>query len=437
VVAVIEPQAPDAAGGDGAPAQVAARPVTPLLAPRDGVPPVADTPEALARVVATIGAASGPVAVDAERASGHRYGQRAFLVQLRRAGAGTALVDAAALPDLTTLDRALDGAPWVLHAASQDLPCLAELGLRPKQLFDTELGARLAGLERVGLAAVVEHYLGLSRAKEHSAVDWSTRPLPEPWLRYAALDVEVLLEVAAALEADLAEQGKLAWAQEEFAALATAPAAAPRSDPWRRTSGIHRIRNRRQLAAVRELWLARDGLARDLDVSPGRLLPDGSILAAAQALPSGAAALAELGGFTGRGSRRHLTTWTAALDRSVGLPDADLPPMHLPAEGPPPPRVWAEKDPAAALRLASARAVIAALAQHYGLPAENLVPPDAVRRLCWQPPEPIDPVAVSAELAASGARRWQRDLVVTELTAALLPRGERDLRPFRGLPPAE
>ena len=48
----------------------------------------------------------------------------------------------------------------------------------PRQLFDTELAARILGLPRVGLAATVEHYLGVSLAKEHSAVDWSTRPLP-------------------------------------------------------------------------------------------------------------------------------------------------------------------------------------------------------------------------------------------------------------------
>ena len=142
-----------------------------------------------------IAAGEGPVAIDAERASGYRYGQRAYLVQVRREGAGTWLIDPVGCPDLTPLDEAIGAAEWILHAATQDLACLAEVGLRPRQLFDTELAARILGLPRVGLAAVVEHYLGLSLAKEHSAVDWSTRPLPEPWLRYAALDVEVLDEL--------------------------------------------------------------------------------------------------------------------------------------------------------------------------------------------------------------------------------------------------
>ena len=127
-------------------------------------------------------------------------------------GSGTWLIDPIACPDLAPVAEAIGDAEWVLHAATQDLPCLAEVGLRPARLFDTELGGRLVGLPRVGLAAVVEHYLGLSLAKEHSAVDWSTRPLPEPWLRYAALDVEVLVQVRDAVAADLAAQGKVEWA---------------------------------------------------------------------------------------------------------------------------------------------------------------------------------------------------------------------------------
>ena len=200
--------APVAAGDGSGPAPV----LVPLEMPADGVPDVVVDERRLAEAARAIAAGHGPVAIDAERASGYRYGQRAYLVQVRREGSGTWLIDPIACPDLSPVAEAIGDAEWVLHAATQDLPCLAEVGLRPVRLFDTELGGRLVGLPRVGLAAVVEHYLGLSLAKEHSAVDWSTRPLPEPWLRYAALDVEVLVQVRDAVAADLAEQGKLAWA---------------------------------------------------------------------------------------------------------------------------------------------------------------------------------------------------------------------------------
>ena len=122
---------------------------------------VAD-PAALRRAADALAGAKGPVAVDTERASGYRYSQRAYLVQLRREGAGTWLVDPIALGGrLDPLVQALDGTEWVLHAASQDLPCLAELGMIPPRLYDTELAGRLAGFDRVNLAAMVERLLGL------------------------------------------------------------------------------------------------------------------------------------------------------------------------------------------------------------------------------------------------------------------------------------
>jgi len=394
-------------------------PIPRLDSPRDGVPPVVDRPADLDEVIRAFAAGTGPIAVDAERASGHRYGQRAFLVQLRRQGPGTALIDPAALPDLSVLGEVIADAEWVLHAAGQDLPCLAEVGLRPRVLFDTELGSRLAGFARVGLAAVVEQLLGLGLAKEHSAVDWSIRPLPEPWLRYAALDVEVLVELRDALEAELDRQGKLDWAREEFAAVAAAAPGPPRTDPWRRTSGLHRLRTRRQLAAVRELWAARDDLARIQDVSPGRLLPDASLVAAALAMPNGARELAALEKFTGRAARRQVSLWAAALDRARAMPDDQLPPQHLPAEGPPPARVWADKDPAAAARLARARAAVQAIAARHTLPVENLISPDAVRRLTWSPPDGRDRDAVRAALVVLGVRAWQIDLTLDAMVDAV------------------
>ena len=209
--------------------------LTPLTVPRDGVPDVVVDERALSRAADDIAGGSGPVAIDAERASGYRYGQRAYLVQLRREGSGTWLIDPVAVPDLTPIGEALGDAQWILHAATQDLPCLTEVGLRPQSLFDTELGGRLVGLPRVGLGAMVEHYLGLSLAKEHSAVDWSVRPLPEPWLLYAALDVEVLGDLRDAVASDLESQGKSGWAAEEFEHLLSFAGPHPRTHPWRRT----------------------------------------------------------------------------------------------------------------------------------------------------------------------------------------------------------
>ncbi|WP_159671022.1 ribonuclease D [Streptomyces mexicanus] len=391
----------------------------PLLEPREGIPPVIADADALDRVVAAFAAGSGPVAVDAERASGYRYGQRAYLVQLRRQGAGTALIDPVACPDLSGLGEALSGVEWVLHAATQDLPCLREIGMVPTRLFDTELAGRLAGFPRVGLGAMVENVLGFVLEKGHSAVDWSTRPLPEPWLRYAALDVELLVDLRDALEKELDRQGKLDWAPQEFDALASAPPPEPRKDPWRRTSGMHKVRRRRQLAVVRELWQTRDRIARRRDVSPGKVLSDAAIVEAALALPSNVHALAALNGFGHRTGRRQLEQWQAAVDRAKALPESELPQQGQQVTGPPPPRAWADKDPAAAAGRTAARAAVSALAERLTMPQENLISPDAVRRLCWGPPRVIDPESVGAALAGFGARPWQVEQVAPVLADAL------------------
>jgi len=428
VTGVTVPRAADLSGGetdghddpDAAPEPAGPQPV-PLTEPRDGVPEPLTDPAELARAVEVLAAGSGPVAIDAERASGYRYGQRAYLVQLRREDVGTLLIDPRALPDLSPLSTAIADDEWVLHAASQDLPCLRELGLEPTTVFDTELAGRLLGYPKVGLGPIVEQVLGLTLEKGHSAADWSTRPLPEPWLRYAALDVEVLVELRDALAADLAQQGKVEWAEQEFAAVVAAPPPPPRVDPWRRTSGLHRVRKRRQLAVVRALWERRDDVAQRRDIAPGRVLPDTAIVGAALAGPRTEADLVALPVWGGRSLRRQAQTWLPAIVAALDLPDGKLPDLKTPHEGPPPARSWPEREPTAAARLSAARTAVAAVADEHRLPVENLLAPDTVRRLCWEPPGgPAPDAAVVADfLRDHGARPWQVALTANVLSGAL------------------
>jgi ribonuclease D len=383
------------------------------------VPPVVACSGALDTAVAVLDSGTGPVAVDTERASGYRYWQRAYLVQLRREGAGTVLIDPIGLDNLSELATVLNPLEWVLHAASQDLPCLAELGLRPAAVFDTELAARLAGLERVGLAALVEELLGYHLQKGHGAADWSRRPLPAEWLTYAALDVELLLPLRAVIAAELDAQGKSDWAAEEFETVRNAGPPVPRPDPWRRTSGMHRIQKSRDLAVVRELWYARDQLARQRDIAPGRVLPDAAIIDAALTDPPDEAALLSRPVFSGRSQRRHVKTWLSAIQTARVLPASELPSLRAQGGGPPPLNRWPDRDPAAAVRLTAARATLTEIAEHHRLPLQNLLAPEVVRRLCWEPPEPLDAAAVERELVAGGARRWQCELTAHPLATAL------------------
>jgi ribonuclease D len=229
----------------------------------------------------------------------------------------------------------------------------------------------------------------------------------------------VLIELRDRIEAELTAQGKLDWAHEEFEAVLRAPAAAPRNDPWRRTSGIHRLRTRRQLAGVRALWEARDAMARRRDTAPGRILPDAAIIAAVTAAPTSPAELLAVPVFGGRATKRHVDTWFGALGEAARLPEDQLPLPVPSGDGPPPPNRWAERDPVAARRLARVRTAVTALAEQHTMPAENLIQPDAVRRLAWQPPTDPTPAAVATALTACGARRWQVALVAGPIAAAL------------------
>jgi len=388
--------------------------------PAEGVPDVTVNERELALAAEAIAAGTGPVAIDAERASGYRYGQRAYLIQIRREGSGTWLIDPIACPDLSPIADVITDVEWILHAATQDLPCLAEVGLHPTRLFDTELGGRLVGLPRVGLAAVVEHYLGLSLAKEHSAVDWSTRPLPEPWLRYAALDVEVLGQVRDLMADDLVAQDKMGWAEQEFDALTRFTGPQVRVEPWRRTSGLHKVRNRRGAAMVRELWQTRDAIAVERDIAPGRILPDAALVDLVIRAPKTEADISQdRAGRASRLVRRHQREWLTALERARQLPEADLPALTVRSEGPPPARAWAERDPVAAARLAQARTALGEFAQARSIPLENLLAPDSLRRMLWT--LPVNPTleSISEALLELGARQWQIDIAGPVLEEAI------------------
>ncbi len=381
-------------------------------------PVVIDTREAYLAAVDELSHADGPVAVDAERASGFRYSQRAYLIQVFRRGAGTFLFDPPAIGSFAELQAAIGNVEWVLHAASQDLACLRELGLEPPSIFDTELGARLASLPRVGLGAVVEETLGLHLAKEHSAADWSTRPLPASWLTYAALDVELLLDVRDRIADLLDSHGKSELAAQEFAGVLAKPVAEPKSEPWRRLSGISTVRGQRALAVARELWIARDDYAVEVDTSPGRLLPDASIVAAARAPLASKRELAALKAFMGRASRTQIDRWWSAIE--AGMATDDLPPNRGSDESIPPPRSWGDRSPEADRRYRGVRPRLQTIADTLDVPVENLLTPEHVRRIAWQPPTDFSVAAIAEALAAIGARAWQIDATAQTISEAFV-----------------
>lgn len=386
--------------------------------PREGLPAIVSTAEQLSDLVSAIASGTGPVALDAERASGFKYSQRAYLIQLRRNGSGSHLIDPILFSNLNPLQEVMSGVDWILHAASQDLVCLAEVGLVPTaNVFDTELAGRLLGLPRVGLGPLIETQLGFSLAKEHSAADWSSRPLPESWLNYAALDVEFLIELWEALEAQLHEAGKHHWAIQEFDHVKRTTVPIERVDPWRRTSGMHVIRKQRELAVIREVWHARDEVAREQDIASGRILSDSHIVTLASSGLTKESELKTLSFMHLRNVKRHSDIWIAATVKAHSLPDAELPALKLPVTGPPAPRNWEVRNPQAWRRLEFARAQLSTIAEKLVLPVENLMTPDTIRRVLWTPPK--DSAELSQTLFDYNARPWQVEIVGPVLETAI------------------
>ena len=404
----------------------------PLLQPADGTPLVIDTESKFNDALAQLAQGHGPFAVDAERASGFRYSARAYLIQIKRNKGGLHLIDPIAFGPghklFSELNALLNTDEVILHASTQDLPCLRELGIKPIHLFDTELAGRIAGLPRVGLGPLLETLMGVSLAKEHSAADWSARPLPPEWLTYAALDVELLVELRDKMFELLEKSNKLSWALEEFASILKAPPAPPRVDPWRRTSGMHKIKRRDQLAIIKELWIARDRVASEQDIAPGKLLNDGAIvelaIAASVTKKEFEKALRPLG-LRARWLE-NLPLWLSSISTAVALPEDQWPAMRTNADTLPPIKLWRDKFPEKYAPLSHARAAIELIAQENEIPVENLITPEHVRRVCWKPPtgatESLSVPAVEQALTQLGARQWQINLVGPALASALLER---------------
>ena len=401
---------------------------TPLLRPADGIPAVIDTEAAFDDAISHLSKGTGPFAFDAERASGYKYSARAYLIQIKRTGGGLHLIDPIPFGPghrcFTALNELIQGVEVILHASTQDLPCLRELGIYPNILFDTELGGRIAGLPRVGLGPLLETLLGVSLAKEHSAVDWSTRPLPQDWLNYAALDVELLVELRDKVYQLLVDGKKWKWAEEDFASIISAPPPPPRIDPWRRTSGMHKIKKRNHMAVIRQLWQARNELAQELDISPSRLLSDAAI--------SEIALASDKGPIT---NRKHLekilrplglrarwlenaATWISCITDAIAMPEDQWPEARSKSDAMPPIKIWRERFPEKSAPLTHARFNLQVRAEELSIPLENMISPELVRRICWQPPE----LSVQEALLAMGARRWQAEIAAPILEQALTER---------------
>ena len=324
-----------------------------------------------------------------------------------------------------TLGPVVNGKEWILHAAGEDLASLALLGLEPGSLFDTELAARLAGFERPNLGAMVEHFTGTTLEKGHGREDWSTTPLPDEWLVYAAEDVTYLHILAEALAEELDARGMLDAAEQEFAHIIATRSTPPAQKTWRDVKGMSTVRTPAGLQIARALFAERDATARAQDISPSTVLPSRVIVEVAKAEPNHPGELAKVHGFPAR-KRGATGRWFGVIEAALRERRQAWPaPSRRASDVPPSKSHWQRHYPESYAVLDAARGHIAEAAAELGIGAENVVAPAVLRQVIWAATD--DPVELTAALGTdfacrrlleAGARPWQASIAGPRIARA-------------------
>ena len=348
------------------------------------------------------------VGVDAERASGFKYGQDAYLVQLI-VEQKAYLLDPTGLStaSLNELAIQLNSKEWILHSATQDLPCLSALGFYPRSLFDTEVAAKLLGFEKFGLASIVQEIEGIELKKEHSAADWSMRPLTNEMWEYAAQDVYFLLSLRNELWSRLEQAKRTEFAVEEFEHLLKFKPKDPGPNPWRRVSGIHALTKPSQLARLREMWLVRDAYAKENDIAPGRVVSDRSLSHAAS---KDYKSLAEMKSDKQFHGRLLPKLYNQLFEAYIAALNTEMPPLReATGETIPHHKNWQKLKPEVDARYKKLKELLAQAHEETGIPVESFMSPAVIREALWKE---IQPESLEEFFRASGAREWQLGFVL-------------------------
>ena len=348
------------------------------------------------------------VAVDTEAASFHKYLDRIYLVQLSTT-THTAIIDPLAVADLTAVgdllaDRVVEK---VFHDADYDLRILdRDYRFRAVSLFDTRIAAQLAGEPAIGLAALLEKYVGVKLSKAHQRADWSQRPVPPEMLAYAADDTRHLPALREALRIRLRELGRLSWAEEEFGPLeALRWTGANAADGYLRIKGARTLTDR-QLGALRELYRWREELGAQQDRATFRIIGNDALLAVSRTLPRTAVALAQTAGVPPVLAARHGTELIACVHRALALDEEALPRIERSAR--------TRKDPAFDARVDRLKAVRNRVAKEMGLDPGVLCGRGTLELIARARPKDRAGLA-----QVGGLRRWQINVLGDAMLATL------------------
>jgi ribonuclease D len=347
------------------------------------------------------------LAVDTEAASFHRFNDRVYLLQISSRDE-TAIVDPLAVGSLTPLAEVLadPAVEIVFHDADYDLRLLdREYGYRATNLFDTRVAAQLLNEPGVGLAALLEKYLGVRLDKRFQRADWSARPLSPPMLEYAASDTRHLPELRDILRVQLEARGRLSWAEEEFALLDGIRWSPPDGEPgYLRLKGAKALKGR-ELAILRELFAWREGIAQQSDRATFRILNNEPMLTMAKQPPADLAALKAIPGIGGEQAERRGREILAAVKRGLEVAERDLPRVERAPRKP--------FDQAFEARLERLKAARNRLAGELDLAPGVLCPNGTLEAIARSNPTTLEALGALPEL-----RRWQLREIGEQLLAA-------------------
>ncbi len=347
------------------------------------------------------------LAVDTEAASFHRFIDRVYLLQIS-SRYETAVVDPLAVDGLSPLAEVLadPAVEIVFHDADYDLRLLdREYGFRATNIFDTRIASQLLNEPGVGLAALLEKYLGLRLDKRFQRADWSARPLSPEMLEYAASDTRHLPQLRDILKGQLETLGRIAWAQEEFVQLDGIRWSPPEGEPgYLRLKGAKALKGR-ELAILRELFEWREGVAQRNDRATFRILNNEPMLTMSRQPPADLAALKAIPGIGGEQAERRGREILAAVKRGLEIPDRDLPRVERPPRRP--------YDPAFEARLDRLKIARNRLATRLDLAPGVLCPNGTLEAIARANPSSLEEMATLPEL-----RRWQLAQIGGELLVA-------------------
>jgi ribonuclease D len=239
---------------------------------------------------------------------------------------------------------------WVMNGSDYDIVCLKrDFGIHFARIFDSVVAAQLLGYQATGLAAMLDRHFGLKVSKTLQRDEWFRRPLTEEQVTYALTDTRYLIPLRSILKAELEMAGRLAWAEEEFSAVArrewTREPFTP-DDFWK-ISGVRELPGREQ-AILRELAVVRDRLARDSNKPLFKVVSDAVLVALAKLKPRTAAGLKKVRGISPLMIRRFGDDLIAAVQHGLQAEEAELAaPRRIPRR---------RQDPGASRRLEALKA---------------------------------------------------------------------------------